>query len=80
MATLNPLTLLALLKNGNPQAVVHQIIQQNYANDPIMQQLLEMGKKGDYQSIEQFAQQFFAQSGRDFNQEMKSFMDMMKGL
>lgn len=74
MANLNPIQLLNLLRNGNPQAVAQQIIQQNYPNDPTMQQLLELGRQGNVQALNQFAQQFFARSGRDFQSEFNSFM------
>lgn len=74
MASLNPIQLLNLLRSGNPQAVAQQIIQQNYPNDPTMQQLLELGHQGNIQALNQFAQQFFARSGRDFQSEFNSFM------
>lgn len=74
MANLNPIQLLNLLQSGNPQAVAQQIIQQNYPNDPTMQQLLELGRQGNVQALNQFAQQFFARSGRDFQSEFNSFM------
>lgn len=74
MANLNPIQLLNLLRSGNPQAVAQQIIQQNYPNDPTMQQLLELGRQGNVQALNQFAQQFFARSGRDFQSEFNSFM------
>lgn len=74
MANLNPIQLLNLLRGGNPQAVAQQIIQQNYPNDPTMQQLLKLGRQGNTQALSQFAQQFFARSGRDFQTEFNSFM------
>ena len=74
MASLNPIQLLNLLRSGNPQAVAQQIIQQNYPNDPTMQQLLELGRQGNTQALNQFAQQFFARNGRDFQSEFNSFM------
>lgn len=74
MANLDPIQLLNLLRSGNPQAVAQQIIQQNYPNDPTMQQLLELGRQGNVQALNQFAQQFFARRGRDFQSEFNSFM------
>lgn len=74
MAALNPMVLLNLLKNGNPQEVATQIIQQNYPNDPTMQQLLKWGQTGDTNSLQQFAQQYFSQQGKDFNQELQSLI------
>lgn len=44
MAALNPMQLLSMLKGGNPQAVAEQIIQQNFPNDPTMQNILQMGR------------------------------------
>mgnify|MGYP000777478756 CR=1 FL=1 len=80
MAALNPMQLLTMLKNGNPQVVAEQIIQQNFPNDPTMQNLLQMGQKGDTQGLQQFAQQFLGQQGKDFNREMNNLMSMIKGL
>lgn len=80
MAALNPLQLMMALKNGNPQQVAMQIIQQNYANDPTMMQLLQMGQSNDIQGINKFAQQYFAQQGRDFNKEFSSFMNAVRNM
>lgn len=78
MANLNPMVLLNLLKNGNPQEVAMQLIQTRYPNDPTMLSLIEMGQRGDIQGLQQFAQQMFAREGRDFNQEMNNFMSALK--
>lgn len=80
MAALNPMAMLSMLKGGNPQAVAQQIIQQNFPNDPMMQNLLQMGQNGDQQGLQQFAQQYLGQQGKDFNQEMGNLMNMIKGL
>ena len=80
MAALNPMQLLSMLKGGNPQAVAEQIIQQNFPNDPTMQNILQMGQKGDTQGLQQFARQFLGQQGKDFNSEMSNLMNMIKGL
>ena len=78
MASLNPLQLLLQIKNGNPRMVAEQIIQTNYANNPMMQNLLRMGQNGDVQGLEQFATQYFGQQGRDFNTEMRSFLETIQ--
>ena len=80
MAALNPIQLVNLLRQGNPQSVAQQIIQANYSNDPIMQNLFQMGQKGDIQGLKQFAQQYFSQQGKDFNKEMENFMSMIKAI
>lgn len=80
MANLNPMQLIMMLKNGNPQAVAEQIINQNFSNNPQMQQLLQMGKNGDTQGLQQIAQQILGQQGKDFNTEMNNLMNMTKNL
>lgn len=80
MAALNPIQLMQLLKKGNPQEVAQQIIQTNYANDPTMRKLLQMGQNNDIQGLKQFAQQYFAQQGRDFESEMNNLMTALKEL
>jgi hypothetical protein len=40
MATLNPMQLMQMLKQGNPRGVAMQIVQQNYPNDPTAQNLI----------------------------------------
>ena len=77
---LNPMQLLMLLKSGNPQQVAQQIILNNFADDPQMQNLLKMGETNDINGITQYAQQLFSQKGMDFNQEYDKFMSMLKNL
>lgn len=80
METLNPIQLLSMLRGGNPQQVVQQIINTKYPNDPTMQQLLQYARQGNTQAINQFAQQLFARNGRDFQSEYQSLMDTIKQL
>ena len=46
MNNLNPMQLLGMLKNGNPQDVAKQIIKQNFSSDPLMQNLLKAVETG----------------------------------
>lgn len=80
MAALNPMQLMNMLKNGNPQQVAEQIIKTNYANDPMMMNLLQMGQKGDIQGLKQYAQQYLGQQGKNFDAEMNNLMQAIKGL
>ena len=77
MANLNPLQLMMMLKGGNPQQIAQQIIQQNYPNNPMMQQLLNLGQQGDVQSLQKIAQQICAQQGCNFETEMSNLMSML---
>ena len=78
MSILNPLSLIGQLKNGNPQQLVEQLVQSNYANDPFALQLLEMGRKNDIQGLEKFAKEFFGKQGRDFNTELNNLLNLTK--
>jgi hypothetical protein len=80
MDALNPMQLISLLRGGNPQQVVQQLIQTNYPNDPTMQQLMQYAQQGNTQALNQYAQQLFARSGRDFQSEFRSLMDTVKKL
>lgn len=77
---LNPNELMKLIKNGNPQQVAMQLIQTNFSNDPLAQNLLVMGQKGDVKGLEEFAAHFFNQQGRDFNLEMQNFMNVIRNM
>lgn len=80
MNGLNPIQLLGMLKSGNPQQVATQIIQQNFPNDPMMQNLLKMAQSGNEQGIQQFATQFFNSQGKDFNSELNNLMSAVKSM
>jgi hypothetical protein len=77
---LKPNELMKLIKNGNPQQVAMQLIQTNFSNDPLAQNLLAMGQKGDVKGLEEFATQYFNQQGRDFNLEMQNFMNVIRNM
>lgn len=80
MAALNPMQLILMLKNGNPQAVAEQIIQQNFANDPQMQNLLQMAQRGDSQGLEKIAQTMLNAQGKNFGAEMNNLMQMLRNV
>jgi hypothetical protein len=80
MANLNINELMRLMKNGNPQQVATQLIQTNFSNDPLAQNLFAMGQKGDIKGLEEFATQYFNQQGRDFNLEMNNFMNVIRNM
>jgi hypothetical protein len=42
MANLTPFQMIHMLKSGNPKQLAEQIIQENYPNNPMMQNLLHM--------------------------------------
>lgn len=77
MANLNIFQMLQMISTRGPQAAAEEIIKTNYPNDPQMNNLLQMGYSGDIQGLEQIAQQYCAQNGRNFTAEMNSIMQML---
>ena len=78
MSVLNPLQLMMLLKSGNPQAVAEQIIQNNFPNNPLFANLLQMGRNNDINGIRQFGQQYLGQFGKDLNTELNNLLSMVQ--
>lgn len=78
MATMNPMNLMMMLKNGNPRQVAMQIIQNNYPNDPRMNQLIQMADRGDIQSLQKIAEEVLGAQGKNFSAEMSSLMQNIR--
>ena len=73
----NPMQFMNML-NGikNPKDVVINMIKSN--NNPMIKNLVEMAEKGDNNGIETFARNMFKEQGRDFDSEIKQFMNNFK--
>lgn len=80
MAILNPIELFQTLKKGNPKEVAIQLIQNNFSNDPMAQNLLAMGLQGNQKGLEEFATDYFRQQGKDFQTELNTFINEVMGL
>ena len=74
----NPMQIMQLLRGiKNPKETVFQLLKGN--NNPIMKNIVEMAEKGDTKGVENFARNFYAQQGRDFDQEFNNFKSMFNG-
>lgn len=73
----NPMQFMNML-NGikNPKDAVINMIKSN--NNPMVKNLVEMAEKGDNEGIEKFARNMFKEQGRDFDSEIKQFMNNFK--
>ena len=73
----NPMQFMNML-NGikNPKEAVINMIKSN--NNPMVKNLVEMAEKGDNKGIETFARNIFKEQGRDFDSEIKQFMNNFK--
>lgn len=78
MANMNPLMLLSLLKNGDPKTAAQQLFQTNFPSNSNLQSLMQMAQRGDSNGVQQFAQNYFNQMGRDFNTELNNLMQMVR--
>ena len=80
MANLNPIELMQLVKQAGPQNAVMQIIQQNYPNDPVAINFVQMAQRGDVQGVQKLAQTILNSQGKDFNTEITKLMGMFRGM
>lgn len=73
-----PKELVAMIKNGmNPQQLTLNILQSQMSNTPMGQNLLSLAQSGNTAQIEQFARNYVASQGKDFDQEFNSFKQML---
>ena len=77
MAGMNPFELIKLIKTKGPQGAAEMMAQQ-FPNNPLVNNVLEMGRQGNLQGLEQVAKQIFQQNGRDYATEMNGFLEMMR--
>ena len=73
----NPLEMIKMFMNGgkNPQEIAMQMIGDN--NNPVIQNLVNMAKKGDYEGVEKVARNMFKEQGRDFDAEIKDLQSFV---
>ena len=73
----NPMQIMNLLKGAkSPKDAVINMIKSN--NNPMIKNLVDMAEKGDSEGIEKFARNIFKEQGRDFDSEIKQFMNNFK--
>lgn len=73
----NPMQMMNLLKGvKSPKDAVINMIKSN--NNPMVKNLVDMAEKGDNEGIEKFARNMFKEQGRDFDSEIKQFMNNFK--
>lgn len=73
----NSMQFMTMLKGiKNPKEAVINMIKSN--NNPMVKNLVDMAEKGDNEGIEKFARNMFKEQGRDFDSEIKQFMNNFK--
>ena len=70
---MNPFQMIQMLKSGNPQSFVFQMLEQNAQNNPFFANILQLAKSNKTAEIEQIAVNMCKEKGIDFNKEFNSF-------
>ena len=72
-SNMNLTQLMQMLKSGNPQSFVFQMLEQNAQNNPFFANILQLAKSNKTSEIEQIAINMCKEKGIDFNKEFNSF-------
>lgn len=72
-SNMNPMQLMQMLKSGNPQSFVFQMLEQNAQNNLFFANILQLAKSNKTSEIEQIAINMCKEKGIDFNKEFNSF-------
>lgn len=65
-----------VMQNMNPKNIIGNMIPSS--NNPIVNNLIQMGNNNDVDGIKKFAENIFRQQGRDFNKEFEQFKSNFK--
>lgn len=78
MTRMNPMQIIAMIKNGqNPQQLVLSMLENQMGGTPMGDNLLTMARNGQSADIEKFARNLFESRGIDFDKEFTSFKSQM---
>lgn len=72
---LNPMMVMAMLRQSNPRDVVMQLANQQYQNDPFVQNLVQMAEKGDTQGLQKVVSGMLGARGKNFSAEMQNLLN-----
>ena len=72
---MNLMNIMQMIKGGNPQQIIQQMLKDNcqFANNPIVMNMLDMAKSGDISGIEQIGRNIAKEKGLDFDKEFSKF-------
>lgn len=60
---MNPFQMISMLRNGNPQAMVMNMLRQQSGNNPVLSNVYSMAQNGDGRGIEQVARNLCKEKG-----------------
>ena len=76
--SINPMMVMAMLQQSNPRDVVMQIANNQYANDPFVQNLVQMAERGDTQGLQKVVGGMLGAQGKNFSAEMQNLLNAVK--
>ena len=65
-----------MARNGNPQQMVMNMLQQNARGNPMFANILSLAQNGNTQEIENIVRNMARERGIDFDKEFNSFRQM----
>ena len=65
-----------MARNGNPQQIVMNMLQQNAQGNPMFANILSLAQNGNTQEIENIVRNMARERGIDFDKEFNSFRQM----
>lgn len=71
MMLFNPMQIMQMMRNGNPQQVIMGMMKKQAGNNPVLNNALNMAEKGDSKGIEQLARNLCKENGVDPDNAMR---------
>lgn len=69
----NPIEMINMIKNGNPQQMVMNMLEQRASQNPMFANILNLVQSGDSQGVETIVRNMAREKGMDFDKEFNSF-------
>ena len=72
---MNLMNIMQMIKGGTHKQLIQQMLKDNcqFANNPIVMNMLDMAKSGDISGIEQIGRNIAKEKGIDFDKEFSKF-------
>lgn len=72
------ISMIKMMKGGNPEQIVMDLLKQTPINDPTISQLIQYAKSGDNNNFLNLATSYFQQNGMNIDSEFNSFIELLK--
>lgn len=69
---MNPVQFVKMMRGGNPQKVVMDMMREQAGNNPVMRNAMQMAENGDSEGIEKLARNLCKEQGIDADEMVKN--------